>query len=108
MVALLSRAPWVGLITGPFALAVSTQVNNRLADWACHHQPNPIPWIALVLAAVAAVGAAGSWRIRAFGDVPVSRTQVFVADLAAVTGALFAVAILTQGAAELVVSACAK
>ena len=109
MIALLSRAPWVGLVTGPFAWAVSTQVNARLADWACHQQPNPIPWIALALAAVAALGAAGSWRIRVFGDaVAVSQTRVFIADLAALTGALFAVVILTQGAAGLVFTGCAK
>jgi hypothetical protein len=105
MVGLLNRAPWVGLVTGPVAWAVSTQVNYGLADWACRHQPNPIPWIALVLAAISALGAAASWRLRTSG-LPVSRTHVFLADLAALTGALFAVVILTQGAAGLVFTGC--
>jgi hypothetical protein len=108
MITLLSRAPWVGLVSGPFAWAVSTQVNARLGDWACHHQPNPIPWIALALAALAALGAAGSWHMRVLGGGSVSRTRLLVADLAALTGALFAVVILTEGVADLVFTACAR
>jgi hypothetical protein len=108
MDAVLRRAPWLGLVTGPAAWGISAQVNYGLADWACRHPPNPIPWIALALALVAAMGAVGSWRIRMLDTGDASRAHPLLADLAALTGALFALVILTQGAAGLVFTGCER
>jgi hypothetical protein len=106
---------WAGLFAGPGAWAVSTQANYAATPWVCAHKVNFIPVLALVLAAVALAGAFLSWRAwgtaggsRASGEASDGRPVVFLAAIGILMGVLFALVILTQGAAALILDGCER
>jgi hypothetical protein len=110
------RASWAGLAAGPGAWAVGTQLNYALAPWICAHKISLVPILALVLAAVALAGAFVSWR--AWNGAAVEESEVhaavleaprpFLAGVSVLLGVLFALVILTQGAAGLVLNGCER
>jgi hypothetical protein len=110
------RMSWAGLYAGPGAWAVSTQTNYALVPWVCAHKINLIPVLALVLAAIALGGAFLSWR--SWHSPLVEGTEIgagipeaprpFLGALGALLGILFALVILTQGAAGLVLNGCER
>jgi hypothetical protein len=114
MNALWSRGiSWAGLAAGPTAWAVNLQANYAAVPWICAHRVNFIPVVALVLACVAAGGALLSWRhwrVAPAGDQDgVGGTPShLVAGLSGLLGLLFALVILTQGAAALVLTGCER
>jgi hypothetical protein len=110
------RASWAGLVSGPGAWIVSTQLNYALTPWICAHKMNLVPFIAVPLAAVALAGAFVSWR--AWNGAAVAESEAdaaileaprpFLAGVSMLLGVLFALAILTQGAAGLVLNGCER
>lgn len=110
------RASWAGLVSGPGAWAVSTQLQYALTPWVCAHKVNLVPVVAVVLAAVALAGACISWRACAGAAVEESEAHAaileaprpFLAGISMFLGVLFAVVILAQGAAGLVLNGCER
>jgi hypothetical protein len=98
---------WAGLVTGPAAWGLDTQINYALAGWVCSHHPSPVPWIAVVLALMSLGGGYLSWRNWQAGGGP-SRSSRFVAGMGALIALLFALVILMQGSAGLVFQGCER
>jgi len=58
---------WGGLLSGPLAWAISTQLNYMLPGWECEHGKRLVPFVALALMIFALSGGALSWRARHTG-----------------------------------------
>lgn len=104
---------WGGLLTGPLAWAISTQLNYALVPWECSHHVALIPFAALLLALLAAAGGALSWRAcgaggAAFKPAREERTERFVATLGIMAASLFGLVIVMQGAASLILGSCTR
>jgi hypothetical protein len=104
---------WGGLFAGPLAWAVSTQLNYVLAPWGCAHDLRIVPAVAVVLAVLALAGGALSWRAYTCGGASFKaerdvRTERFVAMLGIMAALLFALVILMQGAAALILNGCER
>jgi hypothetical protein len=110
-----------GLIGGPAAWAVSTQLNYALAPLACRYTTLIIalPAAALVLLALAGgvlswpawqrhSGTTGIMTTHAMFTQEDGRAQKFVAALGVLSAVLFAVVIIMQGVAALVLNGCMK
>lgn len=106
---------WAGLAAGPAAWAVNTQANLALVPWVCAHKVNLVPVVSLALAFVSLAGAFLSWRAWRVGGgterhwshqdgVP----RNFLAGVGMLLGIAFALVILTQGAAGLVLHGCER
>lgn len=98
---------WAGLAAGPGLWAVGTQVKYAVVNGACPSSGWMITLGVSVLTALAAVWAAflsrRAWQVAgAKGDA----NGAFLAGLSALTGLLFAMAMLMQGGAGLVFTAC--
>jgi hypothetical protein len=110
------HAAWAGLAAGPGAWAVSTQANYALASWACAHGSSPLVILSLALAIIAGGGAFLSWFSWSGKAVRESEMQAalhphprpFLAAIGVFSGLLFALIILTQGAAALVLTGCER
>jgi hypothetical protein len=103
---------WGGLFAGPLAWAASTQINYMLVPWQCAHGVPIVPTLAVVLAIVALAGGVLSWRSGG-GEAgsrpePEARTEHFVATLGVLAAALFALVILMQGLAGLILDGCVR
>jgi hypothetical protein len=105
---------WAGLVAGPGAWAASTQLNYALADWSCRHEPRLIPVAALVLALVALAGAFLSARAWRASGADQSRLESdgaphrFLAGVSLMLAVLFAIVIMTQGTAALLLDGCGR
>jgi hypothetical protein len=105
-------ASWAGLAAGPAAWVVATQLHYAIVPWSCAHggQHLLVPGLAVLFAAVAALGAVVSWRARdrlpALGGEAGGQPHAFLARVAAGLAVLFALVILMQGAAGLLFSGC--
>jgi hypothetical protein len=107
--------PWAGLAAGPAAWAASTQLNYVLASWSCSNLSRLVPLIAAGLAVVAITGAAvsaASWRPRPVppnGSVECDGApRRFLAGMSVALGVLFAVVILMQGVAGVILTGCER
>jgi hypothetical protein len=101
---------WAGLLAGPVAWAVQLQAVYALAAWACDGGPAwPLHLASLACLLAAGGGAALSWRDwKAVGGWPgaseaaaVGRTRLLTV-LGMMTGVLFALVILAQWIAVIV------
>lgn len=103
---------WAGLLAGPLAWGISTQLNYALADWQCRYQWSVVPLAAALLVLIAVAGAMLSWRAWRHGGAsfkPLRRdTERFVAMLGVLTAALFALVVAVQGAASLILDTCTR
>ena len=114
MTRLLNRgASWAGLASGPAAWALSTQGGYALVPWQCEQQVQAIPVMTLVLAALSLGGGFLSWRARSTSRAvhetqATPATERFVATVGMLISALFALVILMQGAAALVLDGCLR
>ncbi|MGX9179859.1 hypothetical protein [Mesorhizobium sp. BHbdii] len=104
---------WGGLLSGPLAWAVSTQLNYALVPWQCKHQVPVVLPVALLLALLSLLGGALSWRAKrqggaAFKPERTRSTERFVADLSMLAALLFALVIIMQGSAALILDECLR
>jgi hypothetical protein len=95
---------WFGLAAGPSAWALSTEFNYALAGWQCEHNTNLTLPAGVLLGLMAVAGAMICARAL--------RIETGAAGLLAGIGLqldlLSAAIVFTQGAASVVVDACAR
>ena len=107
-------APWAGLVTGPAAWAINTQLGYALVPWICANESKLIPPIALGMTLVALAGAFVSWlslpqsQLDSGGSPAGGEPRSMLAAIGVASGLLFALLILTQGAAGLVFHGCER
>ncbi|MBZ9811563.1 hypothetical protein LB542_26915 [Mesorhizobium sp. BR1-1-9] len=104
---------WGGLLSGPLAWAVSTQLNYSLVPWQCNHQVPVVLPLALLLALFSLMGGALSWQAKrqggaAFKPERTRGTEHFVASLGMLAALLFALVIIMQGSAALILDECLR
>jgi hypothetical protein len=109
----LKQAPLIGLIVGASAWALSTQLGYSLVSRNCDLAAGVAPFIAAVCLAIAIIGGALSlpaWpadeHFRAGGGD--ARPRRFFALISVLAALVFALAILLQGVASLIVSGCQR
>jgi hypothetical protein len=100
---------------GPAAWAIDTQLNYALLDWSCGKGWNPSPAIAAVLAAISLAAAAFSflaWRRHEGPGMPIpeqdGHPRHLLAGIGVAAGVLFALVILVQGLAGLLLEPCLR
>jgi uncharacterized membrane protein HdeD (DUF308 family) len=98
-------AAWTGLISGPGAWAISTQLNFALSSWQCGKDAYPVLWIGLLLALTAVAGGLVSLRLWRQDD---GTSLPFAAAIATLTSFLFALVIVAQSFAGLVFTGCER
>ncbi|UCI10511.1 hypothetical protein [Mesorhizobium sp. B1-1-8] len=104
---------WGGLLSGPLAWAISTQLNYALVPWQCNRQVPLVLPAALLLAVLSLLGAGLSWRAKrqggaAFKPQRTRSTERFVADLGILAALLFALVIVMQASAALILDECLR
>ena len=103
-----------GLVLGPLAWGLSTQVNYSMAAGECLSWRLPITWTAIGLTGVALIGVLLSFLAnRQVAGQPASmalkpRTEVFLSHLGMATGFLFALAIALQASASMIFTGCIR
>jgi hypothetical protein len=101
-----ARGAWAGLVLGPGAWALNTQLGYALTSWICAHHVDLVPWLAAGCALVALAGALVSLRVWRDGGRQASSR--FIAAMSAAIATLFTLAILVQGAAGLFLHGCER
>ena len=115
MMAPLKQAPLIGLLVGATAWAISTQLSYSLVARNCDLAAGVVPIIAAICLAVAVVGGALSLPASSALEGPTvqvgggdARPRQFFAAISALAALIFALAILLQGVASLIVSGCQR
>lgn len=105
-------ASWGGLLAGPLAWTVSTQLNYVLVPWQCTHGVQLVPMLSVILAVLALLGGVLSWHAGRIGRAAFrperEGVQRFIATLGMLAAGLFALVILAQGSAGLVLDGCVR
>lgn len=110
-------ALFAGLLGGPVAWLIGFQIAYSLVPWVCSHGHRWLLHLTYGLCFLLALGAGLlSWRLfRRAGPQPLEETepgipprQRFLALLGMMTGVLFALVILAQDLAVLVIDPCAR
>jgi hypothetical protein len=108
-------APWAGLAAGPACWAINTQLNYALVPWFCGRGLNVVPVIAAVLIAVSLAGAVWSWLAWSRYEGPSLQLPEqdghpgsLLAGLGVAAGVLFALVIVMQGVAGLILGPCLR
>jgi hypothetical protein len=97
---------WSGLITGPTAWAISTQLNYALIPWQCGSHRYAIAWIAFGLVVLALAG--GFLSLREWRGQRQSDMGRFAAGIGVLSAALFAAVIVFQATAGLIFTGCER
>ena len=112
---LLHGTSWAGLALGPLCWALSTQVNYSLVPWACGRGWDGVPVVAAVLALISLLGALSSWLAWRRHDGPGMRIpeqdghpRHLLSGIGVASGLLFAIVILLQGAAAMILDPCLR
>ena len=113
--ATLKQAPLIGLIVGASAWAISTQLGYSFVSGNCDSADGVVPLIAAICLAMAIIGGALSlpaWTALGGHAVQVgggdARPRQFFAVISVLAALVFALAILLQGVASLIVSSCQR
>jgi hypothetical protein len=110
-----SRWPAAGILAGPGAWAVNTQLNYALASWFCAGRLYMLFLVGITMAAVAAAGGVVSFLSLnrhpeaaepTLGTAGEPRRAL--AGVGAFSGMLFALIVLTQTAAGVFLSGCER
>jgi hypothetical protein len=111
----LKQAPLIGLLVGAAAWAISTQLSYSLVSISCDSAAGLVPLIATISLTVAIVGGALSQPASSALEGPTvqvgggdARPRRFFAVISALAALIFALAILLQGVASLIVSGCQR
>lgn len=111
----LKQAPLIGLLVGAAAWAISTQLSYSLVSISCDSAAGLVPLIATISLTVAIVGGALSLPASSPLEGPTvqvgggdARPRRFFAVISALAALIFALAILLQGVASLIVSGCQR
>jgi hypothetical protein len=111
----LKQAPLIGLLVGAAAWAISTQLSYSLVSISCDSAAGLVPLIATISLTVAIVGGALSLPASSALEGPTvqvgggdARPRRFFAVISALAALIFALAILLQGVASLIVSGCQR
>jgi hypothetical protein len=111
----LQGTPWAGIAAGPAAWAADTQLNYALVPWACAHGRNVILVIAGVLAVMSLLGALSSclaWRRHDGPGMHIpeqdGHPRHLLSGIGTAAGLLFAIVIVLQGVAAVMVSPCLR
>lgn len=111
----LKQAPLIGLLVGATAWAISTQLSYSLVARNCDLAADLVPIIAAICLAVAVVGGALLLPASSALEGPTvqvgggdARPRRFFAAISALAALIFALAILLQGVASLIVSGCQR
>jgi hypothetical protein len=111
----LKQAPLIGLLVGAAAWAISTQLSYSLVSISCDSAAGLVPLIATISLTVAIVGGALSLPASSALEGPTvqvgggdARPRRFFAVVSALAALIFALAILLQGVASLIVSGCQR
>lgn len=106
---------WAGLLAGPGAWAINTQLGYALVDWSCVTRLRPLPFVAAALLLVALAGAFLSWRawrhLPEHGSVEESTSRQplrMVAAIGVLLSVLFALVIAAQGMAGVMFDGCER
>jgi len=101
------RFGWAGLLLGPGAWAIATELGYAMVPWACRQDLRLLPWLMAALATLALAG--GLWSARALRAMPPREHRArFVTAIAAAIGLLFALVIALQGSAALFLAGCER
>jgi hypothetical protein len=102
-------ASCAGLLAGPLLWSVNTEAGQILPYADCRSSIHFAAILSLISVALALGSGWVSWRARTAGPVAWSeRTLRFVAVLSCLTALIFALALLLQGAAGLVLTGCER
>jgi hypothetical protein len=112
MYAVRHGVPWAGLAAAPTAWAVNQQLNYMIVPWVCADGVNLIPFISLLLAALALGGGYLSWSAYRSGGIGEQHSgghpRKMLAGISILLALLLALTILMQGAAALILDPCAS
>lgn len=110
-----SPAGWAGLVLGPAAWGVSTQLNYALAPYTCVQYRIAVAAVALALTLISFAGA--YWSARSFSgdgiraelrDTRGGRPHRMVNLFGLLAGILFGVTIAVQAAAGIILDGCLR
>jgi hypothetical protein len=111
----LKQAPLIGLLVGAAAWAISTQLSYSLISISCDSAAGLVPLIATICLTIAIVGGALSLPASSALEGPTvqvgggdARPRRFFAVVSALAALIFALPILLQGVASLIVSGCQR
>jgi hypothetical protein len=111
----LSVAPLAGLALGMGAWVISTQFGYTVVTTACGRSFGVVPWIAIACIGLAAIGGLLSWTAWAGRGGPSLREDPegpqprrLMAAVSVLAATLFALVIVLQGAAALILSGCQR
>jgi hypothetical protein len=111
----LRQAPLIGLLVGAAAWAISTQLSYSIVSISCDSAAGLVPLIATISLTVAVVGGALSLPASSAFEGPTvqvgggdARPRRFFAVISALAALIFALAILLQGVASVIVSGCQR
>jgi hypothetical protein len=109
----LDRVPgwraWAGLIVGPVMWGLHHQLGSNLSFAACDRGPNNVALIAGIIAMVI-IGVSGRlgwvcWK-DAGGDAEADALEIFIPLLSVMAAVLFALTILVQLLADIILPSC--
>ncbi|WP_245420497.1 MULTISPECIES: hypothetical protein [unclassified Mesorhizobium] len=92
---------------------MSTQLNYALVPWQCNRQVPVVLPVTLLLVLLSLLGGALSWQAKrqggaAFKPERMRSTEDFVANLGMFSASLFALVIVMQGSAALILDGCLR
>ncbi|QFU17504.1 hypothetical protein [Microvirga thermotolerans] len=110
-----SGIPSAGIFIGPTAWLLNTQINYALVPWICAHKVGLVPLVACIMALVSLLGGFLSWRafdrssiMPRADSAGAGRPHRFTAIVGIAMAALFALVILVQGAAGVILHGCER
>jgi uncharacterized membrane protein YphA (DoxX/SURF4 family) len=109
-----ARLYWIGLALGPIAWAINLQTIYAMSPHACAKPPSATVVLSTMMAVLAIAGTLMSWRATCrdgpaeLAEMQGGRARNFMAWLGVGSSATFALVILNQLAAAVMISPCLR
>jgi hypothetical protein len=109
-----ARLYWIGVALGPIAWAINLQTIYAMTPHACAKPTSATVGLSTMMALIAIAGTLISWRATRrdapaeLAEMQGGRARNFMAWLGVGSGAIFALAILNQLAAAVMISPCLR